>query len=464
MRNTKASGRLETTKSRLGPMSRSIAWTGHMVPSYPPSTQYLSPYRSHKNQTRVGFTLVELLVVISIIGFMSGMFLVAYRGALQESTTLKTRGTIQKISEVLSARMDEYMSYPVAIRTPVGGGIPSMAIPLPISSTAGDTTSVLRERARLLALRDIIRMEMPDHPDDIKFTTYWKGSRTPAQFQAFLEGRLPFTANPGLAVAIQTGLSVDATNGLFVKGTLTARTKALMTRLSASGWNPRNEWDKTNANAELLYLIVEGSDLNGSSAIELFGKSEIKDTDGDGLNEFIDAFGRPIRWIRWPAGFAGSSRYHPDMLDPTLVVGTPPNLRLTVSSEPIDRLGTDPGWGSAQAPGTGLTPLVISAGVDGAFGIRFREVDRYGSASAPTSVGNFDSKPSYSSAEAPWTLSAYGLTRFTDPWFPRVPSVLGIRMGELVTGAPSDFENERPVVANHAGDNISNFDGSAVSL
>ncbi|HUP80250.1 MAG TPA: hypothetical protein VM260_16970, partial [Pirellula sp.] len=272
--------------------------------------------------------------------------------------------------------------------------------------------------------------------------------------------RLPFTANPGLAVAIQTGLSVDATNGLFVKGTLTARTKALMTRLSQSAWTPLAEWDKTNANAELLFLIVEGSDLNGSSAIELFGKSEIKDTDGDGLNEFVDAFGRPIRWIRWPAGFAGSSRYHPDMLDPTLVVGG----RLTVSSEPIDRLGTDPGWGSAQTPGTGLTPLVISAGVDGAFGIRFREVDRYGSASAPTSVGTFDSKPSYSSAEAPWSLSKYGLTRFTDPWYPRDPTVLGVRMGEVVTGAPSDLENGNPVSALQARDNISNFDGSAVSL
>ena len=431
--------------------------------------------RNTKYQTRVGFTLVELLVVISIIGFMSGMFLVAYRGALQESTTLKTRGTIQKISEVLNARMDEYMSYPIAIRTsrtltfpsgaflPPGAGIPSKATRLP-SVPLTDTTSILRERARLLALRDIIRMEMPDHPDDIKFTTYWKGSRTSAQFQAFLEGRLPFTANPGLAVEFQTGLSVDAMIGILVKGILTAPTKALMTRLSASAWNPINEWDKTNANAELLYLIVEGSDLNGSSAIELFGKSEIKDTDGDGLNEFVDAFGRPIRWIRWPAGFAGSSRYHPDMLDPTLVSGTSPNLRLTVSSEPIDRLGTDPGWGLAQAPGTGLSPLVISAGVDGAFGIRFREIDRYGSASAPTSVGNFDSKPSYSSAEAPWTLSAYGLTRFTDPWYPRDPSVFGIRMGEVVTGAASDLENGNLVNAFHAGDNITSFDGSAVSL
>ena len=416
--------------------------------------------RNKKTRTRFGFTLIELLVVISIIAFMSGMFVVAYRGAAQESTVLKTRGTIQKISEVLNSRMDEYNSYPVAIRTPTGGGIPSSAVPMTV---AGATTSVLRERARLLALRDIIRMEMPDHPDDLKFTTYWKGSRTPADFQKFLEGLPPFSTFPGLAGAITTGLSVDPTTppGYFVKGTLTARTKALFTRLSASAWNPINEWDKTNANAELLFIIVEGSDLNGSSAIELFGKSEIKDTDGDGLNEFVDAFGKPIRWIRWPAGFAGSSRYHPDMLDPALVVGG----RLTVSSEPIDRLGTDPGWNTAQTPGTGLSPLVISAGQDSAFGIRFREIDRYSPSPMPTNVGTFDGRPSYSSAESPWNLSPYGLTRFTDPWYPRDTSTFGIRMGEVLRPpSASDFENGIPVTEFNARDNISSFDGTAVSL
>ena len=75
----------------------------------------------HKNiRNSSGFTLIELLVVISIIGFMSGLFIVAYQGAAQEANTLKTRSTIQKISEVLNSRMEEYNSYPLAIRTPLG--------------------------------------------------------------------------------------------------------------------------------------------------------------------------------------------------------------------------------------------------------------------------------------------------------------------------------------------------------
>ncbi|MCY2982722.1 MAG: hypothetical protein NTY15_03700, partial [Planctomycetota bacterium] len=386
-----------------------------------------------------------------------GMFIVAYRGASQEANSQKTRTTIQKISEVLNARMDEYVNFPIALRT--------SSFPLPPNVTSWnpsvESAVTLKERARLLALRDLMRMEMPDHPDDLKYTPFWKT-------------KLGFTAYPfSLPKTIPTGLGntfVSPIPGFGISAPFTARTKALMNRLPVpKPASQSNDWDDFNANAELLYLIVEGSDLNGTSAIELFGKSEIGDTDRDGLNEFIDAFGTPIRWIRWPAGFAGASRYYPDMLDPSLVTVS---SRLVVNSEPIDRLGTDPGWAiasptPAQKPGIGLTPLVISAGLDGKFGIRFREINRNNlPASIPIAVGTYGSVTSYSSAEAPWveSPSKYGLSGFTDPWFPRDPTVTGVRMGETVSASDLNFENGVPVGPVHAGDNISNFDGTAVSL
>ena len=403
-------------------------------------------------QARDGFTLVELLVVISIIGFMSGMFLVAYRGASQESNIQKTRSTVQKISEVLNARMDEYINYPIALRTATS------ALPPNVVSWDGskETVSVLRERGRLLVLRDLIRMEMPDHPDDLKYTTFWMSS---AAVSASYPTNLPRSVPTGLGTT-----PVLASPGFQISAPLTSRTRALIARLSkVSPVGPIDRWDAFNANEELLFLIVEASDLNGTSAIELFGKSEIGDTDGDGLNEFIDAYGSPIRWIRWPAGFSGASRFYPDMLDPSLVSGG----RLLINSEPLDSLGTDPGWATTlQKPGTGLSPLVISAGTDRKFGIRFREINRYSVATPPTRVGVFAGIDSYSSAEAPWADSPpkYGLIGFTDPWYPRDPSTTGTRMGETVIGAVSDLENGQPVGPRNAGDNISNFEGSAVSL
>jgi len=405
-------------------------------------------------QPRVAFTLIELLVVISIIAFMSGMFLVAYRGASQESNIQKTRSTVQKISEVLNARIDEYINYPIALRNATAALPPNMVS----WDSSKETVSVLRERGRLLVLRDLIRMEMPDHPDDLKYTTFWMSSLSGAALAQY-PTNLPHPVPTGLGTT-----PAFANPGFQISAPLTSRTRALIARLSkVSPVGPIDRWDEFNANAELLFLIVEASDLNGTSAIELFGKSEIGDTDGDGLNEFIDAFGSPIRWIRWPAGFSGATRFYPDMLDPALVSGG----RLLINSEPLDRLGTDPGWATTlQKPGTGLSPLVISAGSDRSFGIRFRELNRYSAATPPMRVGVFAGIDSYSSAEAPWadTPAKYGLSGFTDPWYPRDPSVNGIRMGETVTGAANDLENGQPVGPRNAGDNISNFEGSAVSL
>jgi prepilin-type N-terminal cleavage/methylation domain-containing protein len=451
-----------------------------------------------------GFTLIELLTVISIIAFMSGMFLVAYRGAAQESNIQKTRSTIQKISEVLNARMDEYASYPMALRLASGAPLPTNVVSWDERNPILDTVAVLRERARLLALRDVIRMEMPDHPDDLKYTYFWWNATRPLwsgrpspnnTFNAFLEMELtnPFPTGLGDTAAL-------ADPGYAVKNALTSRAKSIMTKLSMTVGSTRvplvasngrqvdtfppdlsnasiTPWDKTNANAELLFLIVEGSDLNGSSATELFGKSEVSDTDNDGLSEFIDAFGNPIRWIRWPAGFEGATRYYPDMLNPAIVLGT----TLLVNSEPYDRLGSDPGWGTNRAPGFGLSPLVISAGPDEKFGIRFRDLDRYSPpgpppGTMPPPAGPWQGIASYSCAEAPFdpaTPNPYGLRSFTDPWFPRNPATIYSKAGEILPRRPPfnvfDVENSfpvdtEPVSGDRSDDNISNFEGTGVSL
>ena len=56
--------------------------------------------------------------------------------------------------------------------------------------------------------------------------------------------------------------------------------------------------------AECLYLIVTlagGEDARRSSPPD-----EVADTDGNGLPEFIDGWGRPIFFLRWAPGFNDS--------------------------------------------------------------------------------------------------------------------------------------------------------------
>ena len=387
--------------------------------------------RNKKNQTRVGFTLIELLVVISIIAFMSGMFLVAYRGAAQESHNQKTRTTIQKISEVLNARMEEYSSYPIVLRRFAPGSPLVDGFPLP-SNTASlapavQSKTLLLERARLLTLRELVAMEMPDHPDDIKWSDKW----VTGQSMTVLLNSVP--------KAIPTGLVVGSVP-VTVKSKPTSRVFGLARKLNDPSGKPIAGWQNTNANAELLYLVVEDSDLDGSSAIELFGASETADTDNDGLKEFVDAFRKPIQWIRWPTGFDGIGRYHPDMLDPGIITGSSPSFKITIESDPLDRMSADPGYMTTGfSPGPGAFPLVVSSGEDGIFGIRFE--------SANPMAGT----TSYSVIDAQWSVPGYlNGARFTDPWYPR--STPADRLGGRIDTSKSSL------------DNLTNYDGNGASL
>lgn len=402
-------------------------------------------------KTPRGFTLVELLTVIAIIGFMSGMFIVAYRGAAQEATAQKTRSTIQKISDVLNSRMEEYTTYPIALQNvnPPFGPITGTAVSIGVPTDPNyESPTLLLERARLLSLRDIIAMEMPDHPDDLLWSSKWGvANNANASYWNSL-------TRPLVTGLLAGGIPV------VVKNKPTSRVRGLVRRLS-QGNVPIPNWERDFANAELLYLIVEDSDLNGTSAIELFGASEVGDKDGDGLNEFIDGYGNPIQWIRWPTGFEGVARYHPDMLSQDVLAGTPPNVRVSITSDPLDRVGADPGYSrhfetgtvanwETFKPGPGAFPLVASAGLDGVFGIRFE-------LSEPPSVQDTSGlKPAFSSRFPNWQGGQPNYPRpllFTDPWHPRRVGTPPERLGGRLS--PTD---------NSSSDNITNYDGNGAAL
>jgi hypothetical protein len=54
--------------------------------------------------------------------------------------------------------------------------------------------------------------------------------------------------------------------------------------------------------SEAMYLFLTSLDSFGVPAVDedAFTSSEVADTDGDGLKEFIDAWGKPLRFYRWP--------------------------------------------------------------------------------------------------------------------------------------------------------------------
>ncbi|MCY2973407.1 MAG: type II secretion system protein [Planctomycetota bacterium] len=435
----------------------------------------------HERTLRRGFTLVELLVVISIIGILSAIVVGAIRGANQDTLVSKTRGTIAKIDSILNDRYDEYLSEPMTYTRNGTNIVDRFPATNARVSPLGDANwptgfppiSLLRERVRLASTRDLMRMEMPDCPADLADLT---------------SGSL----QPRAGAIIATGLNSTVNGPLFMQLQTTARFERIRQRVSlgrdSAGAVNLTVWARQNANAELLYLIVEDSTLNGTSAIEAFGNSEIADTDNDGLFEFIDAWGVPIRWLRCPAGINSTARFDPDPLHPS---GSQP-------SDPFDPTKADVGFDPANAgvafaePNVGQRPLVVSAGVDGRFGIRFFGVDR--SLTPPISVPHFSTSAVVLSGSPVLPLpplyasvlpSPPGFV-WPDPFYPRnfLLGSVDMRLGAVLDQTGTIDTVRDPIGVDysvnpislipypetdtnyfqHSRDNVSNLDESGASL
>jgi hypothetical protein len=434
---------------------------------------------SHRPNSRSGLTLVELLVTIGLITVVSSMFMVAYRAAATEASNIRTQGTIRKISEVLMARMQEYDDFNVEVFANNGLGLipmPSAMTPrslLPGMQPPKETSGALLQRTKLALLRQVILQEMPDHPDDIKWSSKWVSAPLSASDVTQHIDRSLSVGRP-----YDTGLVVG--NIPVYAGTLvTARTKRLISRLSAVDrstgnvvsrrstingrpWDTNQEpWELRNANPELLYLVVEESFLNGSSAIELFGKSEIRDTDEDGLNEFVDAFGNPIYWVRWPTSNVNVVSQYPDLLDPNLSVSQ-------LANDPLDRSKSDPGYGpysttdQPSPPSGASVPLIISPGPDRRLGLKISFYNPGDNRPTDGPVNRFGQINSFSVGDVKITLP-YSPIPFVhaDPWYPRSTTN---GLGRLVDGIPNPPNSSIPSsdpyydVPAHATDNITNFE------
>jgi prepilin-type N-terminal cleavage/methylation domain-containing protein len=193
---------------------------------------------------RRAFTLVELLIVMMIMGILASIVLFAL-ASVQESVRVdKTKATINKLNAIVMAKWDSYKTRRVPISIPAG------------------TQPKAAAQYRLDTLRELMRMEMPDRYSDIL--------DPPVNRSRAGDSMSPLIAVPGVTLAYRNALSSNRTDQF--------------------------------ENAECLYLfITKGS--GDVDVMEQFRPDEIGDTDGDGMNEFLDGWGRPINFLRWAAGF-----------------------------------------------------------------------------------------------------------------------------------------------------------------
>ena len=98
--------------------------------------QKISNLRHRKD----GFTIVELLIVIVVIGILAAITIIAYNGITTKANNANAQSnaeTVQKIAEAYNADMGAYptISQIVATWTPISGGTQSSQLPTTLKAS-----------------------------------------------------------------------------------------------------------------------------------------------------------------------------------------------------------------------------------------------------------------------------------------------------------------------------------------
>jgi prepilin-type N-terminal cleavage/methylation domain-containing protein len=322
------------------------------------------PFRIPQSEFRNGVTLIELLIAITIIATLSVLFLGASRAATESARAARTKTTIAKLHTLILEHWASYETRRVDLRRDLQSEIDSM---LEGNLTQQQLKAAVASDVRLLALRELVKFEMPDRWSDFVFiddpisTSEWLT-------QSFLD------STPTICKIYfrRFAQAVEATKELSTE----------------------EQKDKIadNQAAECLYLTVMMLTGDGE-ARTMFTAQDIGDVDEDGAPEFLDGWGNPIAWSRWPAGFAlngrsalmsGDTAADHDPFDPfrrnlTTAVpneNSPATISQVYSNQPPDPYDLsvlrpfivhlrDFGPNDGFLPGYRLVPLIYSAGPDG---------------------------------------------------------------------------------------------------
>lgn len=293
-----------------------------------------------------GFTLMELLIVIMILTLLAGLSLSALAGATEVAREQRTRAIIAKIDQLIMERYEGYRTRAVPVRVPAGSN-PRVAA-----------------QFRLNALRELMRLEMPDRISDLCVQQEYMNDLNDSELNSIP----PVTPNSVEYSFLKAAPSL----ALSYK----RRARAAM---YADDPNKPRPWTLENQSAECLYLILSTIQDGDKNALDYFDASEIGDTDngglGDGQKEILDGWGRPIQFMRWPAGYVIEN-----------LAVTTQTSNATNAPDPFDPAKADPRWLDATytLKPYALHPLIVSAGRDREFDLNFMQAHVY---QVPNAIG-----------------------------------------------------------------------------
>jgi prepilin-type N-terminal cleavage/methylation domain-containing protein len=228
-----------------------------------------------QQQTRAGrrgFTLIELLVVLAIIAILVGLVSAAVMGLIGAQSRKNTESLLGKLHDGVQQQWSEASK---TFRDP------RTSPPLPqyvLTTLAGGDTS----RAQVIWMKLLLRREFP-----MNYAEILDPAGGDPNLQPYLKPVYSYVA------AIQNRDPTKTNSG----GVFTESAACLLIAL------------QNHPHANMKF-----------NAEEALGASAIKDTDGDGIPEIVDGWGKPISFYRWTC-------LNPDIMQIALDKGRKPIAR-----------------------------------------------------------------------------------------------------------------------------------------
>ncbi len=333
-------------------------------------------------------------MAIAIVISLSALLLVTMRGVLSSAKETRTQSTILKINTMLkqaeiefdkAARRGDlpqlaglkgvltdealkFVSYKLKYKYAFPQRIEDLVGFNGIAGTDADDADIAAPPSGFAGANIITSVPSPTPPPEYPYINSWMGRPDPSEFGA--------------------GLQCD--DG--------AVGRLLQKRIAAGTFIPARHNPETES-AEILYLMFSESSVYGVTTADAgdFSANELADTDNDGLLEFVDAWGNPLRFYRWPTRLINPETGIVDPADPTVnpYWDSLSNVKLkdlpavydqfdptNTLTDQIRRLGISMGStffseGKANTtlqnvihtPNTYQTFLIVSAGEDGLLGL-----------------------------------------------------------------------------------------------
>lgn len=284
--------------------------------------QRLATNRRRRSR-RSAFTLVEILVVVSIIAILVTLTIRVVGSFMNQARAAATETTIRKVQGLLNSRAEAL-------------------------HRQFDRTSLVTSSGEYFALR----------------------------------------TDPNFGLASQP-LQKVCTKKLLVRKFFPQSPRELNSNLQ-----PKLAAASNVTNPDILYDFLTQSNVLGDTLVgtDSFSTSEVKDADGSGNLEFVDGWGRSLRFYRWPTRlFRPLGKGNPiNLSDAQLLFSTLPtysgNIQNDLSRDPDDplQLANRPLPNGINFETTGITGdsgpcfhtpatyhvmLVVSAGPDGELGL-----------------------------------------------------------------------------------------------